>query len=279
MPTKLDRASQMVDLLMKRYNLKTKKELAIKLGYPEKGSHINEIYGKRAFFNPDAILKVKELKGSETWLLTGEGQPFTDSYTLPNEPHTNRNNHVSERIVPVVIDENDKEYITYVPLPAQAGFAREYPQETYIKRLPHFSIPGYHNGNAVAFPVEGVSMTPTLYPGDIVICEPVERLEWIEAKDIHVIISDRGRQTKRLIYHKDKNSHDNSFLECISDNSYYNTELDLEQRKIPVQEVRYVFKVVMVISGNLPVPDETLKLIREILAKVDALARRDINLS
>lgn len=273
-----DRSSQLIDLLIERYELKSKRELALKLGYPEKGSHINEVYGKRALFNELAIERLKGLKANYNWVLTGEGGPFTDGYkadmeSVKKEPEP----RTKTTIQPVVIDPNDKEYITYVPMPAQAGFAREYPKMDFIHRLPHFSIPGYHNGSALAFSVEGDSMMPTLRPNNIVIAEPVEKPEWIDPKGIHVVVADRGTMIKRFIYHKNKDNQEDSFLEWISDNDFYNS-LPLNQRSVPITEVRHIFKVVMKVGRDMPAPDETLKLIKEILTKVDAIARRDINI-
>lgn len=129
-----------------------------------------------------------------------------------------------------------------------------------------FNVPGYQNGAAVAFTVEGSSMYPTLLPGDIVVAEPVMKLEWIHPKEIHVIVSDRGTLIKRFIYHEVE-----GFLEWIADNDFYNG-LPLEQRKIPVEEVRHIFRYAMHISRVAPVPDNTLKLINEILESIKTMS-------
>ena len=241
---------------------------------------------KRGFvaLNDLAIDLAKEHFNADTeWLRSGKGQMFINGI-MKNPFEENVQSKVTEpegeiktTIQPVVIDTNDKEYITYVPVPAQAGFAREYPRMDFIQRLPHFSIPGYHNGSALAFSVEGDSMMPTLRPNNIVIAEPVEKPEWIDPKGIHVVIADRGTLIKRFIFHKNYENQADSFLEWISDNEFYNS-LPLQQRSVPITEVRHIFKVVMKIGRDMPAPDETLKLIKEILAKVDAIARRDINI-
>lgn len=251
------------------------------LGYENAASFAQAKRGFVALNDLAIDLANEHFNADKEWLRSGKGQMFINGEIKNpfknNPPFQPEEQQIKTTIQPVVIDADDKEYITYVPIPAQAGFAREYPRMDFVQRLPHFNIPGYHNGAALAFSVEGDSMSPTLRPNNIVIAEPVEKPEWIDPKGIHVVIADRGTLIKRFIYHKNIEFPADSFLEWISDNDFYN-HLPIHQRSVPLIEVRHIFKVVMKIGRDMPAPDETLKLIKEILTKVDAIARRDINI-
>lgn len=227
------------------------------------------------WFTQDQLDKLQRVHNINiVWLESGEGEPFlktdenqfSDSIdVITSATGKGTEKQVIEKIVPVVIDREEKEYITYIPESVYAGFAREYPNNTqFMRELVHFHIPGHTRGDSVAFTVEGNSMAPTLPPGALVVGSPVGKLDWIHPKDIHIVVAHSGNWIKRFIYHK---SEPEPFLEWICDNEYYN-ELPLHQRKIPVNEVLQVFRYEGHFSDVAPAPDGVVKLMQRILAEV-----------
>jgi phage repressor protein C with HTH and peptisase S24 domain len=80
-----------------------------------------------------------------------------------------------------VVDKEENERITFVPIKAAAGYLTRYQDVEYIQQLPSFNLPNLKDGTYRAFEVEGDSMKPTIHAGDIVICRYVEN--WYHMMD------------------------------------------------------------------------------------------------
>lgn len=116
----------------------------------------------------------------------------------------------------ITVDENQNEFIQYVPLKAKAGYLTGYADPGFVGQLPSFRLPYLPVGTYRAFEISGDSMPP-LNSGSVVIGRYVESFKAI--KNLHTYIlhtKDEGVVYKRLIYKPKENK-----LICISDNAHY----------------------------------------------------------
>jgi len=87
------------------------------------------------------------------------------------------------RILPIVIDHENQEQISIVPVGARAGYTHGYADPEYIGELPKFSLPLpelYPDKSYRLFQIEGDSMLP-IPDGSYIVCEYVEN--WRDLKD------------------------------------------------------------------------------------------------
>ncbi len=108
------------------------------------------------------------------------------------------------RPIMVTVDRSGRELITYVPVKAQAGYARGYSDEKYIEKLPAFTLPNFaDNGTFRMFQVAGDSMRQLggggLQDGDVVIGAYVEDFFTMKDNMVYVIVSTDGIVIKRII--------------------------------------------------------------------------------
>ncbi len=151
------------------------------------------------------------------------------------------------RVLSVLTDQNGEERIVHVPVPAQAGYANESSEQTFIQGLPSFSLPDYKYkvGTHRSFDVAGDSMEPTLIEGDKVICSFLEPNLWengIKDNHVYVFVTKSDVLVKRAI-NKIKT---NSALELHSDNSYY------QPYPLPLSELKEVWFIRSKLSPFAP---------------------------
>lgn len=151
------------------------------------------------------------------------------------------------RVLTTLVDRDNKELITLIPVKASAGYLKGYSDPDFMETLPRFGLPVPELGNERsyrAFQITGDSMLPVL-PDSYIICEYVR--DWHEIKDgkTYVLITqDDGVVYKRL-FSKDENT-----LIMKSDNPEY------APYTISVDIVSEVWKALGYISFSLPEPDE-----------------------
>lgn len=151
------------------------------------------------------------------------------------------------RILTTLVDRDDKELITLVPVKASAGYAKGYSDPDYMETLPKFSLPFTELSRERtyrAFQISGNSMEP-IPSGAYIICEYLQN--WSDAKSgkTYIIVTkDEGVVYKRLY------SNDNETLLLKSDNPEYNPYT------IPINSVSEIWKALGYISFALPEPDE-----------------------
>jgi phage repressor protein C with HTH and peptisase S24 domain len=98
----------------------------------------------------------------------------------------------------IVTDKNGRRQILLVPHKAEAGYRQHLNDEQYLGALETISLPGFSGGDYRAFEVSGLSMSPTFEPGDLVICEHIERPEDIEDGEVYVLVTTEGICLKRV---------------------------------------------------------------------------------
>ena len=149
------------------------------------------------------------------------------------------------RIVSTVVDNEDKELITTVPIQASAGYTNGYSDPTYIEELPHFSLPLVELSKERTyrvFQIKGDSMEP-LKSGSYIICEYLANWEEIIDNKAYILISkDEGIVYKRLV-NKVKEAGE---IILKSDNPEYSPY------SINAEDVFEIWKALGFISFNLP---------------------------
>lgn len=100
----------------------------------------------------------------------------------------------------VTVDSGGNDNIVHVPIKARAGYLLGYGDPAYIEALPSYKLPGLRNGTFRSFEVEGVSMAPTLYPGDMAIGEWVESLDNVRDGRVYIVVThNMGVVIKRVL--------------------------------------------------------------------------------
>lgn len=182
------------------------------------------------------------------------------------------------RVLSVMTDQNGDERIVHVPVPAQAGYANESSEITFLQGLPSFSLPDYKYkvGTHRSFDVAGDSMEPTLLEGDKVICSFLEPNLWengIKDNHVYVFVTKSDVVVKRAT-NKIKT---NSALELCSDNSFY------KPFTLPLSELKEVWSIrskispfassLNVRSGNKVSRDEIDELKNAIQKQNDVISK------
>ena len=190
---------------------------------------------------------VDKYKINPVYIYTGEGPMFMSE-----------EDHKSFRVLTIVTNSYDDERIVHVPVPAQAGYASELADPTFIQDLPTFTLPDYKYkvGTHRSFDVSGDSMEPTLFEGDKVICSFLEPTLWetsIKDNFCYVIVT-RGDILIKRLHNQIK---DKKQLTLISDNNYY------EPYSVSIGDVREIWYVRAKISPFLPSPQNIQNLMRD----------------
>jgi len=148
------------------------------------------------------------------------------------------------RVLPIVVDSEDKEHITLVNESARAGYTGHYADPEFIESLPNFSLPVkelYTEQTYRLFQINGDSMLP-ITSGSYVICGYVQ--DWSDIKDgqCYVVVTrDNGIVYKRLWRNDDTGE-----LLLKSDNPLY------EPYTIGVAEILEVWNARGYLSFDLP---------------------------
>lgn len=151
------------------------------------------------------------------------------------------------RILTTLVDRNDKELITLVPVKASAGYAKGYSDPDYVETLPKFSLPFTELSRERtyrAFQISGNSMEP-IPSGAYIICEYLQNWSDVKSGKTYIVVTkDDGVIYKRLY------NNDNDTLLLKSDNPEYNPYT------IPLNSISEIWKALGYISFSLPEPDE-----------------------
>lgn len=209
---------------------------------------LSEILKERRDVTIELLRKsVATYKMNPVYIYTGEGPLFMTE-----------ENHKSLRVLTIVTSAQNDERIVYVPVPAQAGYASEMTNPTFIQDLPTFTLPDYKYkvGTHRAFDVSGDSMEPTLFEGDKVICSFLEPTLWetsIKDNFVYVVVTRGDVLVKRCFNYLKEGKQ----LELHADNSFY------EPYRIGLGEIREIWYVRAKISPFLPSPQNISNILRD----------------
>lgn len=233
------------DKLREEGRVRSSRQFALTLDYLPQS--LSEILKGRRDVTIELLRKaVEHFKINPVYIYTGEGPMFMSE-----------EDHKSFRVLTIVTDSHDDERIVHVPVPAQAGYAGEMADPTFIQDLPTFTLPDYKYkvGTHRAFDVAGDSMEPTLFEGDKVICSYLEPTLWENAlKDnyVYVIVTRGDVVVKRVTNNLKEEKH----LILSSDNEFYNSY------QVNVGDIREIWYVRAKISPFLPSPQNINNLLR-----------------
>ncbi len=217
--------------LKEKGTIRTNSEFAEALDYsPQTISEI--LNGRRDITIKLMQNAVEQYRLNPVYLTTGKGPMFL-----------NDTNPSGLQVLSIVLDEKKKERIVHVPVNAQAGYAEELSDPTYLSELPTYSLPDhdFSQGTYRSFDVEGQSMYPTLNSGDRVICQFVEPNMWtysIKENKVYVVVTTEGVIVKRI---KNKIQQYQKLIICSDNKSFPEYPQDIRQVK-EVWKVKYVLK-------------------------------------
>ena len=226
-----------IEQLRQENRVRSSRQFALSLDYLPQS--LSEIHKGRRDVTIELLRKAIELyKMNPVYIYTGEGPMFMTEESQKDF-----------RVLTIVTNSSDDEHIVHVPVPAQAGYANEMGDPTFIQDLPTFTLPDYKykSGTHRSFDVAGDSMEPTLFEGDKVVCSFVEPTLWqTSLKDNYVyVIVTRGDIVVKRVYNRLRTD---QLLELHSDNGYYDA-YTLNQG-----EIREIWYVRAKISPFLPSP-------------------------
>lgn len=233
--------------------VRSSRQFALSLDYLPQS--LSEILKGRRDVTIELLRKAIELyKINPFYIYTGEGPMFMKD-----------NEHKDFRVLTIVTNMQEDERIVHVPIPAQAGYATEMSNPSFIQELPHYNLPDYkyHVGTHRSFDVSGDSMEPTLFEGDKVICSFVEPTLWETAiKDNYVyIIVTKGDVVVKRVF---SNIEEKQTLSLHSDNKSY------APYEVNMGDIREIWYVRAKISPFLPSPTNLNRYMREEISDLKA---------
>ncbi len=245
------------DKLKAENRVRSSRQFALSLDYLPQS--LSEILKGRRDVTIELLRKaVERYKINPVYVYTGEGPMFMSE-----------EDHRSFRVLTIVTDAQEDERIVHVPVPAQAGYAGELSNPTFIQELPTFSLPDYKYkvGTHRSFDVAGDSMEPTLFEGDKVLCSFLEPTLWessIKDSYVYVVVTRGDVVVKRL----ENNLKKDKRLTLISDNSFY------EPYPINAGDVREIWYVRAKISPFLPSPQNIKRYLHEEMQELKEIIGR-----
>jgi len=225
-----------IDALKAQNKVKSMRQFAISLNYLPQG--LSEMSNGRRDVTIELLRKaIEKYNINSEFIFTGLGPQLRDG------------KQEDLKILSIVTDSENKEYIVHVPIAAQAGYIDQFTDPLFVKELPSYNLPydSIRGGSYRSFDIEGTSMEPTLQHSDKVVCSFIEPQYWepaIKNGQVYVVLTDEGIVVKRLINH----IRSNRTIDLVSDNSLYDIV------KLPVGQVREVWWVRLKISPYLDKP-------------------------
>ena len=197
----------------------TQSDLAERVGL--KRGQIGSYEEHRAEPKLESIQKMAYLFGTSLDQLVNED--LTKAETAPQVDQEGK----TLRILPIVLDPQDREQISIVPVTARAGYTHGYADPEYVKDLPKFHLPLpelYPDRSYRLFQIEGDSMLP-IADGSYIICEYLT--DWRDVKDgqAYILVT----KSHGIVYKRISKDGDQKKLLLKSDNVLYDPyHLDIE---------------------------------------------------
>lgn len=153
------------------------------------------------------------------------------------------------RILPIVVDNTDKEKVSLVPAKAAAGYLNGYADPEFVEQLPAFNLPlqETQNGTYRLFQIEGDSMLP-IPSASYIVGQYVDNWQSVKDNNCYVFIT----QSEGIVYKRAVNKVEESQnFELHSDNKNYSPYT------IKVEEVLEVWEAKGYLTFDLPQNDNS----------------------
>lgn len=162
----------------------------------------------------DTITQISQVFGIDcNWLINGQGNQFLNTISPSRIPSQ------AEGQSAITRDINGSNLIPMIREEAHAGYIKNCRDIEYLKTLDVYKIPGYEHGDYRLFEISGDSMTPTIYPREIVVSEFLDDWSTIENGSICIVISEDGIIAKRVYFYEE----DKGIIILKSDNANFKT--------------------------------------------------------
>jgi len=140
--------------------------------------------------------------------------------------------------------------VPLVGIKAQAGYVKGYEHVDYLDSLEKYALPpGVHPAGAIwsYFEVDGDSMEPSLYAGDVVLATMLQQEDWKDIKNfnVYILLTDEQLLVKRVFAKNEKE------WVLLSDN-----EEAYPQVAIATERIRQVWTFRRQIRARVPQPRE-----------------------
>lgn len=164
-------------------------------------------------------------------------------------------------------------FMPFIKVAAHAGFLKNFENQSLFDDFDWFRIPGFKpQQNQKLFEVEGNSMAPTVFPGDIIICQTQKKMDNVLDGSLVLIITEDSILVKRI------RRSDNPSLPVLENG---NPDEVIEEKQINKQDIRELMMVRGKISGlfgphqdlntsqKIKMLEETLELLKHQIEKLN----------
>ncbi|WP_019946777.1 S24 family peptidase [Hymenobacter aerophilus] len=193
------------------------------------------------------------------WLVLGVG-PMVRAGQGTDSPLALEQLVRSKDVTLVTVDDQGRQNMVLVPIPAQAGYTVAYNEAVYLKNLKNYRVPGFDRGEYRAFEVAGDSMEPTINHRDIVVTSRVDEPRLLEVGEIYVFVTPESVMLKRI---KDRVRADDEEIILYSDNPH-RKPYGMETR-----DIMEMWRVRGYVSSYMPsAPDITTERLWEVIEQL-----------
>lgn len=255
----IQRLAEVIDAIKAKVpDMKTNAAIAQALRYKRAGTiseYLNESkYNKEKFNNFVDLISVT-FSVNPNYVFTGTGSIFINDMPYHQQRFHNMmsSGDLSDKSSgddlrkQKAFGEREDDGLIYVPIRAQAGYAKHFTDPVFLEQLERVQTPNapYHGDSYRYFQVEGDSMLPTFSDKMDVLAHRVEPERWLTIKDfyVYVIVFDSQILIKR-VYKKS----DTEYI-LISDN-----EEMYPQEKIKVRDIKELWEVKRKLDFNMAPP-------------------------
>lgn len=192
----------------------------------------------------DLLTRYPEL--SAEWLMRGVGSMYGTEQPTGLVVEATKNLPLrtdNGRTLVVTTDTKGNENMSLVPIPAQAGYSRQFSDPSFVEDLVKFTIPGFLIQGGRAFEVESDSMMPIIRHKDMVLCSYVDKWQSLAPGYPYVVVMDNMIMVKRI---NAPILHAADTVELHSDNSHY------QVHRVKAEDIREIWLVRGILTSQIP---------------------------
>ncbi|GAA4328220.1 S24 family peptidase [Flaviaesturariibacter amylovorans] len=188
-----ERLLEVLAVLKRNRKLKNDMDLAELAGY-RTASAITEMKKGRMEVSEKLLDALqKNFAVNPDYILLGEGSIFSNEEQPASFIEARRNASVNK----------DPSMVPFVPIKAQAGYIRAYDQTVFVDTMEKYALPPGVNPHGAVWrywEIEGESMEPAFYKGDIILTSQVHQMDWENLRNfyLYVIVTEDKVMLKRV---------------------------------------------------------------------------------